>query len=107
MYSLFLAGVASEVRSHAMPSAVLPSSLFTKIKDEDVDLIFGAYESPVLFRNTQLENTPFEVASVILTVSLGRSVNNLIEDVEITMPLLSEVSITIVLLNSKINLSLA
>ena len=84
-----------EGRDDASPSAVLPRSLFRNIGDEYIDLIFGAFASPVLFQNTELENTPFEVASVILTISLNQKVENLVDDVVITLPLLSEVSIVI------------
>lgn len=79
---------------HALPSAILPNNLFSEIgvtEDEDVNLIFGAYRSPILFQETMLENSNFEVASTILTISLDREVKDLSSDVEITMSLLSEV----------------
>ncbi len=77
---------------NASSSAILPKSLFNQIDNETVTLIFGAYESPALFKEIRLENSTFEVASIILTIAIAdHEIKNLTDDVEITMSLLSEV----------------
>ena len=79
--------------TNAPPSVVLPGDLFSQISETEVDFTVGAYSSPVLFQQAQQGNG-FEVASTILTISLGRGikVENLTSGVNITMTLLSEVS---------------
>lgn len=78
-----------------MPSIMLPSDLFQSLRvasDAEIDLIFAAYESPTMFKRAVQENSNFSVASSIITAALsGHGVSNLITNVTITLPLLSEV----------------
>lgn len=90
--------VLSRHENITAPSMTLPSEVFHQLDvpmDAEIDLIFGFYESPLMFNRAKQENSNFAVASALITATIpSHDVGGLDSDVIITLPLLSEVSLT-------------
>lgn len=89
-----MTGSTEEQSSESLGSILLPGALFEKFNDTmPLQMVFGVYRTPNIFpRASGLSSSMAIASSIVSTTVLGQSeVQNMAEDVNITMTLTSEV----------------